>query len=80
MVYRLYKIDENIERTIELTKVRLACYKLTRLIFILLFIMTWLSGIFFAIDYYYYQKMKKGEYDGNLWLVAPSCTPGLDII
>ena len=54
MGFSLYKIDEEIEIKLELKRLTLAAYKLTKLIVILLFVVLWISCIYFAIDYHYY--------------------------
>lgn len=75
MIYRLGKVDEAMQRKIELTKVRLAAYKLFRIIILLCYLALWLGAIFFAIDYHYYLQGDSALYSGTqLWLVTSSAT------
>lgn len=81
MVNRLSQVDDMLQRKIELTKVRLAAYKLCRIILLLLFLVVWLAAIFFAIDYHYYQQGANATYSGTeLWLVDSAATNYMDII
>lgn len=65
MGYRLYQVDDCLQRKIELTKIWLASYKLFRIILLLMFLVLWLGSIFFAIDYYYYQLGPDATYTGT---------------
>ena len=56
MSFSLYRIDDEIELKLELKRLRLAAYKLMKLIIILLFVVLWISCIYFAIDYHYYLR------------------------
>jgi len=81
MIYRLVKVDDSLQRKIELTKIRLAIYKLTRLIVLLLFLVLWLASIFFAIDYHYYQQGDNSVYQGTyLWLTDSATANDIDLI
>jgi hypothetical protein len=81
LVNRLAQVDDMLQRRVELTKVRLAAYKLCRVILLLLFLVVWLSAIFFAIDYYYYQQGASATYSGTqLWLIDSSATNSMDIV
>jgi len=81
MGYRLMKIDDSLQRKVELLKVRLAAYKLFRLILLMLFLVLWLGSIFFAIDYHYYQQGASAKYSGTyLWLTYSSATNFIDLI
>jgi hypothetical protein len=51
---------------------RYAVYRLARLLLYMLFILIWISSIFFYIDYRFYLN---GEYTGNYnWLTSSECT------
>jgi hypothetical protein len=65
MLNRLSQVDDILQRKVELMKVRLAAYKLCRIILLLLFLVVWLSSIFFAIDYHYYQQGPNATYSGT---------------
>lgn len=81
MVNRLSQVDDVLQRKVELMKVRLAAYKLCRIILLLLFLVVWLASIFFAIDYHYYQQGPDATYSGTqLWLVDSAATNYMDIV
>ena len=55
-----------------LLRIRVALYRLVFLLMVVVVVVVWLSGIYFAIDYSYYQA--RGEYyPVNLWLTNSSC-------
>ena len=73
MGYCLYKTDGEILVKLELKRLTLGAYKLARLIILLMFVVLWLSCVYFAIDYHYY--LLKGEYyPVNLWLTNSVCS------
>lgn len=48
---------------------------------LMLFLVLWLSSIFFAIDYHYYQQGPYATYNGTyLWLTTSSATNDIDLI
>lgn len=60
---------------------RLAAYKLVRIILVMFFLVLWLAAIFFAIDYHYYLQGENATYTGTeLWLTASTATNSIDII
>jgi hypothetical protein len=71
------RLDNLILGYLELKLYALAFYKLLRLEVFILFIVFWLSSIFFAIDYHYYQV---GPYQGIYnWLTSEPCTTAYPI-
>ena len=67
----IFEIDDLIIDKIELKPYRYATYKLTRLITYMLFILVWLSSIFFYIDYRFYVNQ---TYTGSQnWLTFTMC-------
>ena len=72
-VYSLYICDEQISTKLELKRLTFATYKLIKLVIILLFVVLWLSCVYFAIDYHYYLK-KQTYYPVNLWLTNSVCS------
>lgn len=72
----LMHIDENVRDRLELHTYGYAVYRFIRLEFIIIFIVLWLSSIFFGIDYYFYRF---GPWQGvNNWLTSEPCTTGID--
>ena len=74
MGYCLYKVDLQIIAAFDRKRAvySLAAYRLFRLVFILLFVVLWLSCVYFAIDYHYY-LLKDQYYEENLWLKNSIC-------
>jgi voltage-gated potassium channel Kch len=67
----IFVIDKMIIEKIELKTYGFATYKLIRLMGYMLFILVWLSSIFFYIDYAYYQdQTQTGCYN---WLTYSMC-------
>lgn len=63
---------------LELLSYRYAFYRLLRLLTYMLFIIIWLSSIFFYIDYNFYQN-NTYPYTAN-WLTYSQCTYGIDYV
>ena len=62
-------IDDQISGNLELNIYGYACYRLIKLEIVIIFIVFWLSGIFFAIDYRFY--VNGGPYTGSAnWLTS----------
>lgn len=69
------EIDSIISTNLELKLYAHALYRLIKLEVVIVFIVFWLSAIFFAIDYSYY---KNGQYTGIYnWLTNEQCTTGV---
>lgn len=76
----MLKINDQILFALATYRVRLGIYKLLRIITILWFITTWVSSIYFSIDYGYYRE--KGFYysTGQLWLTNSNGIDNLNMI
>lgn len=74
------KLDQEILDWFRTRPVRYALYRLLRTIFVMWFFTTWVSSIYFAIDYNYYKE--KGYYfqSGQLWLTNSNTVQGLNMI
>ena len=69
-------IDEQLSDNLELHIYGYALYRLLKLEIVIIFIVFWLSGIFFAIDYHFY--VNGGPYVGVAnWLTSEPCTTGV---
>lgn len=76
----LKKVDSEIQFALSPNRGRFCLYKLFRIILILWFLTTWVSSIYFAIDYHYYEQ--KGYYysTGQLWLTNSNAVNNIDLI
>lgn len=64
-----------VRNKLELHPYAYAVYRLIRLEVVIIFIVFWLSSIFFAIDYHYYNN---GPWTGQYnWLTSEPCTTGV---
>lgn len=74
------KINNQILFALATYRVRLGIYKLLRTIILLWLMTTWVSCIYFAIDYHYYQE--KGFYfnTGQLWLTNSNAIDNLNLL
>lgn len=79
-LYSLIKINSEIVFTLSIHRIRFCIYKLIRIIMLLWFITTWVSSIYFAIDYGYYTQ--KGYYyqTGQLWLTNSNSVYNINIL
>lgn len=66
--YSLHKVDKSLINYLELHKLAYLVYIFFRITLILLFIVTWISAVYFAIDYYYYTLQDDYFQNNQLWL------------
>lgn len=79
-LYDLMHIHNFLLTRLGLMRLRLAIYRLVVLIMMIMIVVTWVAGIYFIIDYSFYQQQNQ-YYPNNLWLTYSQCTGfGLDLI
>lgn len=76
----LNKINDQISLALATHRTRLGIYRLLRTIVLLWFVTTWVSCIYFGIDYAYYQE--RGYYfsTGQLWLTNSNSIDNLNLL
>lgn len=73
-------VDQQVLEWFSIHPVRNALYRLARTILVMWFFTTWVSSIYFAIDYHYYRE--KGYYfqTGQLWLTNSNLIGNVDMV
>ena len=82
MGYCLYKVDLQIIAAFDRKRAvySLAAYRLFRMVFILLFVVLWLSCVYFAIDYHFYREAGYYYQTGQLWLTNSNLVNNMNLI